>query len=447
MAGTPPNEGKIVAQLGPGTDRGRRIGKRSSGGGHRPDAKASSRAVFGMASYPGADPHRPGPDAGTVRRSRPGGRAVANVADHGMGRTRLRAARRPEVPGGLPSLRLRQPRRPARRHADAGQSGPAHQLRQIQSVHVERGRRAGPDLADVRVAADRQRRRDRQRLRAAGRGHHGGARRAVGDLPHPPAGALPQRRSGAGQRRQVFLRHADEQGLEPRLSQHVRRRQIADRDRRPHGALRLQAAQRRAAADRGLAAGVLAQMDGQGAVREADLRDARHQRPLSDRALRRRPRHHLQAQSGLLGQGPAGAARHLQLRPRGLPAVQGRNRAARGLQGGRVRRHRRVPLQELGQELCRQALRQRRADEDGIPAPQWRRHAGFRDEPAQAAVPGRARAPGADPGARLRMAEPAAVLRRLQAPGQLVLQQRAGGQLDLRRPSRPRRAGLARAAA
>ncbi|XQU70248.1 hypothetical protein OJJOAM_002979 [Cupriavidus sp. H18C1] len=82
-----------------------------------------------------------------------------------------------------------------------------------------------------------------------------------------------------------------------------------------------------------------------------------------------------------------------------------------------------------------------------FPPPQWRGHAGLRDEHAQAAVPGRARAPGADPRARFRMAEPAAVLRRLQAPRQLVLQQRAGRQRDLRRPSRPRRAGPARAAA
>ncbi len=50
-----------------------------------------------------------------------------------------------------------------------------------------------------------------------------------------------------------------------------------------------------------------------------------------------------------------------------------------------------------GPRATRHPLSQRRAAEDRVPAPQRCRHAGLRDEYAQAGVPGRARAPGPDP--------------------------------------------------
>jgi ABC-type transport system substrate-binding protein len=70
-----------------------------------------------------------------------------------------------------------------------------------------------------------------------------------------------------------------------------------------------------------------------------------------------------------------------------------------------------------------------------------RRHAGLRDEPAPAAVPGPAGAAGAGLRLRLRVVEPGALLRPVRPHPQLLRELRAGGA----RAARARRAGAARA--
>ena len=107
------------------------------------------------------------------------------------------------------------------------------------------------------------------------------------------------------------------------------------------------------------------------------------------------PAHRVQAQPGLLGARPAGAARHLQLRPHRLPLLPGRRRRDRGVQGRRVRHRARV--------LARDWVRQHAG-------PKWRRrpdHQAMRSRTASARACRRYQlnsAPADVPGLRVREA-------------------------------------------
>ena len=162
-------------------------------------------------------------------------------------------------------------------------------------------------------------------------------RRAVGDLPAESGSALPERHAGAGGGREAQLRHADEQAGGAAVPGGVRRRAAGGGHRRAHGALRLQARQRRAAADGGRPAGVQPRLGRRQAVRPGGDGYADRQRAVQDRPPQLRPRHHLRARPEVLGARPQRAPRALQLRPHHLQDLQGHHRADRGVQGRRVR--------------------------------------------------------------------------------------------------------------
>ena len=191
--------------------------------------------------------------------------------------------------------------------------------------------------------------------------------------------------------------------------------------------LRVQDRDARDAAARGRHSGVFAQVGHEAgrhahSLRSARVSEADRQRAVSDRSVRQRPHDLVPAQSGVLGRGAAGAHRHVQFRAHRLQALRRSDRAPRSVQGGRVRRARRVCCPKLGAARYRQALRQRRAHQARVPAAQRHGHAGLLHEHAQAALQGRARASGARSRARFRVAQPATVLQSVQAHRQLFRQ-------------------------
>ncbi|MNY02101.1 hypothetical protein D3C86_1346600 [compost metagenome] len=165
MAGSHPDACKIVAQLRPATRR--RACPGQSGGLQRDAYSRTLAASGGRAVLSSWRVAAEGAGAGAIGAVDV--RTGFGFSRIGACRARICPARRPQVSGRFQAIRLRQPRCPPGRHADAGQPRPTHELRQIQSVHAQGHRGARLERADVRVAADQQRGRNRQRLWPAGR--------------------------------------------------------------------------------------------------------------------------------------------------------------------------------------------------------------------------------------------------------------------------------------
>ena len=248
---------------------------------------------------------------------------------------RVRSLRRDaQVPARLQGIRLGQSGRPQGRHALPGQPRPAHELRQVQSVHAEgqlADRRVDPDVRAARGALGRRARHD---LRPRRGGNAGRAGQVVDHVPRPSEGALLQRRPGDGGRRQALVRHADQQGRGPGGARRARRRQ---------GRRRCWTSGRSASTSRigpttrifnvaGLP--VFSRKWGAGRRRQAEaVRRGRHRvpdhdGPVHDREHRLRPRHRVRAQSRLLGARPRRPARPVQFRPGRLSAVPPTARSA-----------------------------------------------------------------------------------------------------------------------
>jgi hypothetical protein len=266
-----------------------------------------------------------------------GGRAAGGVGCRRLGGARLCAVGRPEVPARALPLRLRQPGAQGRRAALVSNLARVH-LRQVQPLHAQ-GQRAGLPgrlLFDSLLAGS---------LDETGAAYGllaedvtCGARPAVGHLPHAPRGALPQRRPGAGGRREAQLRDADGTASTlARLPHLAGRRGGGGRARRAHGALPLQEAQPRAAADGGRPAGVqppsgAAGRQGQ-AFRPGGDGHAHRQRFLQASARCASARTSPTCATRLTGRATCRSAGHGQLRPHHGQDLQGQHRAAGGAQG------------------------------------------------------------------------------------------------------------------
>ena len=79
--------------------------------------------------------------------------AGGDLRDSRVGGTRLRRIWRPQVSGRFLQLRLSEPEGAHRRHAAARQSGPPHELRQVQSVHDQGDVGAGAESVGLRKPA------------------------------------------------------------------------------------------------------------------------------------------------------------------------------------------------------------------------------------------------------------------------------------------------------
>ncbi len=279
-----------------------------------------------------------------------------------------RAIRHAQVSRRLHAFRLCEPRCAQGRHADLVELWLG--FRQAQSDEPARRRGAARRRAHVRDVDHQQQRRTEQRLRTARRRYAHRARRHVGDVSPEPGRTLLERRQDHRGRRPVFIRHAARQARQSGVSRRVPGHHAARRARPRDRAVHVPAAQRRSALSGGRPAGVLAEMGAAARrharrLRQARLRAADRKRSLPDRAIQPRPRHQLQAQSGLLGQGLAEPARHVQLRPDRAQVLRRRRCAARGLQGRRIRRDHGESRAQLGARLYRPAVRRRRDRQAG----------------------------------------------------------------------------------
>ena len=149
------------------------------------------------------------------------------------------------------------------------------------------------------------------------------------------------------------------------------------------------------------------------AVRRDDPGAAARLRALSRRQDRARPQHRLSPQPGLLGQGPAGQSRAVELRQDPLRIFPRPHRGHGGLQGRHLRFPRGVHLESLGHRIRLPGDPRGTREERGAARRDAVRHARLLPQYAARASEGPARAQGARPRLRLRVDQPQRVLRAL----------------------------------
>ena len=196
-----------------------------------------------------------------------------------------------EVSARLRPLRLREPGRAQGRHAVPAQPRPAHSFDKFNYYTIKGNAPAGVLIFMFETLAVAVGRRAADDVRPARRGDAGRAGQVVDHVSPQPEGALLQRRPGDRGRREVQLRHADEQAgvaaaTRPRSAGVAARR----RRRRAHDPLRPEGHDERQRVQRSARLPVFSHKWGIGRRRQAEAvrpdrhRVSDHQRPLHDRA-------------------------------------------------------------------------------------------------------------------------------------------------------------------
>ena len=266
-----------------------------------------------------------------------GGRGAATGRRRGHRQPRHLGLRRPQVPGGLRALRLREPRRAAGRHDELPRHRRQPDLRQPQRLHPQGRAGPGPRPA-LRQPARRLRRRARRRLRPGRREPRIPRGPLLGDLQHAPRGDLLRRRRRSPPRtwsspgRSCSRRARPPTRSSSRTSRASRRstRTASSSPSRPGRAKRDLPVARRRPLDPAQA------LLRDRRVRRVDADPAGRLRPLHRRRRRSRQVDPLLQEPRLLGRGPAGQRRQLQLRLHRLRVLRRQQRRLRGAEDRRL---------------------------------------------------------------------------------------------------------------